>query len=128
MRCPYCGSVVEPSRDTSGALFCPACQNTGKVTPVWPPQPQGFSPPGPPAGGMAPPAGTAPSAPPGPAPGKAVAALVLGVCSILLGPLGLVLGPVAIVLAVKAQGELRRLPPGTPGQGMSITGLVLGCV
>lgn len=125
MRCPYCGSVVEPARDTSGALFCPACQNTGKVTPAWPPQPQGSSPPAVP-GGMATPAGTAASAPPGRTPGKAVAALVVGIATFVLFPLAIVLGPIALVLGIKALGEVKRSPPGTPGQGMAIAGTVLG--
>ena len=120
MRCPYCGSVVEPARDTSGALFCPACQNTGKVTPVWPPLPNGG------AGAVLSP-GAAPAAPAA-TPGKAVAALVLGICGITFSPLGLLLGPLAIVFAVQARRELKRLPAGTPGQGMSISGLVLGSI
>ncbi|HUR25695.1 MAG TPA: hypothetical protein VM327_06760 [Candidatus Thermoplasmatota archaeon] len=73
MRCPYCGSVVEPARDTSGALFCPACQNSGTVAPVWPP-------PARPAGAR----GPAPSATPPPASTrrKAVTAVVLALLAI----------------------------------------------
>jgi hypothetical protein len=58
----------------------------------------------------------------------AVAALVLGICSLVVFPLAIVLGPLAIVYGVKAQGRIRRSPPGTPGQGMAITGTILGSI
>lgn len=116
MRCPYCGSVVEPARDTSGALFCPACQNTGQVRPAWPPLPDG-------AVASAGPGTRGPSS----TSGKAVAALVLGICSVLTSPLGLLLGPLAIVFGLRARTELKGQPPGS-GQGMGLAGLILGVV
>src|SRR5687767_7314947 len=101
MRCPHCGSVVEPLRDTSGALFCPACQNTGHVSPAWARQAAQptLSPPhqrlGPPLD-LSPPAQAAWQQPAKPS-GKAVASLVLGIAAIVLFPVGLILGPIAIV-------------------------------
>ncbi|MES2154294.1 MAG: hypothetical protein V4510_04085 [bacterium] len=31
--CPFCGTVVEPGRDATGRLLCPACRNTGRMAP-----------------------------------------------------------------------------------------------
>lgn len=115
MRCPYCGSVVEPARDTSGALFCPACQNSGKVSPSAARQ-------------AAQSAASLPPQPPGGPPGKVVASLALGIGAIVLFPIGLILGPLAIVYAVKGRNELRGSPAGAPGEGMATAGLVLGIV
>ena len=113
MRCPYCGSSVEPARDTSGALFCPACQNSGIVSPAW---------------SRAHPAASALGAGrrPGSAPRKAVAALILGVTALVVFPLAIVLGPLALAFGLKAVGELKRSAAGTPGQGMAVAGLALG--
>ncbi|HJQ93361.1 MAG TPA: DUF4190 domain-containing protein, partial [Candidatus Thermoplasmatota archaeon] len=72
--------------------------------------------------GAAPP----PVGPPGATPGKAVAALVLGIAAILVFPVAIVLGPLALVFGVKAMRDLKRSPPGTPGQGMAIAGVVMG--
>lgn len=77
-----------------------------------PPYPQAFM------------AGASPAA----RPGVAVAALVLGICSMVVFPLAIVFGPLAIVYGVKAQGRIRRSPPGTPGQGMALTGIILGSI
>lgn len=129
MRCPHCGSVVEPLRDTSGALFCPACQNTGRVIAAWPPQapppaPPSAQRPGPPPGAFQPPAWQPQAKPPG----KLVASVALGISAIVLFPIGLILGTIAVICATKGRNELRRLPPGTPGEGMATAGLALGIV
>lgn len=63
---------------------------------------------------------------PAPTPGKAVAALLLGIAAFVVFPLGIILGPLALVFGIKALGRLKRLPPGTPGHGMAVTGIVLG--
>jgi hypothetical protein len=112
MRCPYCGSVVEPLVDAQGALVCPACMNTGRFASAQP----GWAAAGPSA------------APAAKVPGKLVAALVLGIASVVLFPIGLVLGPIAVVLAVQGRKELERAPRGSPGDGFATGGLVLGIV
>ncbi|MEA3137099.1 MAG: hypothetical protein QOC71_1380 [Thermoplasmata archaeon] len=114
MRCPHCGSVVEPARDTSGALFCPVCQNTG-ILPSGVPAP-------PPIPPLSPPAAV------GSAPGKATAALVLGIATFVAFPIAIVLGPIALVLGIQALRKIKASPPGTPGQGMAVAGIVLGSV
>jgi hypothetical protein len=120
MRCPHCGSVVEPMRDALGALVCPACNNTWLVG-AFPPPP-----------GMAAPfahlsaAGPQVQPPPREAPKIAVWAMVFGIAALVLFPISILLGPVAIVLGIKALGAIKRMPPGTQGQGMAVTGLVLG--
>jgi hypothetical protein len=103
--------VVEPARDTSGALFCPVCQNTG-ILPSGAPAPPPLPPLGPSAAG--------------PAPGKATAALVLGIATFVVFPLAILLGPIALVLGIQALRQVKGSPPGTPGQGMAIAGIVLG--
>lgn len=57
--------------------------------------------------------------------GTAVASLVFGILSWFALP---VIGAIlAIVLGHVARGEIRRAPPGTvDGDGMAITGLILG--
>jgi hypothetical protein len=128
MRCPYCGSVVEPMSDAQGTLVCPACQNTGQTfaaQPNWAPVAPAT-------------ANWEPQAPPPPlapqrqgdmrTPGKVVAALVLGIAGVVLFPIGLILGTLAIIYAVKGRKELQNSPTGTPGDGMATAGLVLGIV
>lgn len=131
MRCPYCGSAVEPLRDAAGQLVCPACHNTGVVAaPAGPPGPPGFPPAPTPAASAVYGAYPYPSyaAPPaGPTSGKAIAALVLGICSIVLYPLAIILAPIAIVLGVKGLREARGPPP-RPGKGMAIAGITTGGV
>jgi hypothetical protein len=57
--------------------------------------------------------------------GTAVASLVFGILSWVLLPfIGAIL---AVILGHSARGEIRRAPPGTvEGDGMAITGLILG--
>jgi hypothetical protein len=68
-----------------------------------------------------------PSAPPTPTNGKAVAALVLGICSVVVPVwgIGLVLGIIGLVLAIGAKKEN---PSGmvTAGLVLSIIGVALG--
>jgi hypothetical protein len=109
LRCPQCGSVVEPLNGPHG-LVCPACRNTGRVAVAQPP---------------AWPVGPAPAAK---APGILVAAMAFGVAAIVLFPLGLLLGAVAVILAVNGRKRLALLPPGSPGDGLATGGLVLGIV
>ncbi len=124
MRCPHCGSVVEPLRDPAGALFCPACRNTGQVpTPVASPGLAAAAPAlrGPDGSPLAAPAS------PGVTPGKSIAALVLGICGVVLWPLGILLGPLAIGFAVSSRNDSKR-DPRIGGKGMAVAGLVLGTV
>lgn len=144
MRCPYCGSTVEPTRGAAGQLVCPLCGNTGRIAAA-PPAAQSWTaapaPPAPPA--ASPSAGSPyPSSPPqwpssgdpsaagqaGRAPTKATLALVFGIATLVLFPLAILLGPVALVLGIQALRQLKRMPPNTPGQGMAITGIVLGAI
>jgi uncharacterized protein DUF4190 len=74
--------------------------------------------------------GYAPPAPrAGATPGRATAALVLGIISIpaaLIAILGLVVGIIAIVLGATARGEIHR--NGRPGSGTATLGIVLGSI
>jgi hypothetical protein len=124
MRCPYCGSVVEPMRDVQGALVCPACRNTGRVAfaqPTWSAVgAQGFTPP--------------PLPQPGVTPALAVVSLVLGVVAIFmlftlfLAPVAFVFGAVAIGLGIPPLRKGRTPPVSGAGRGMSIAGIATGGV
>ena len=71
-----------------------------------------------------------------PTSGKAVASMVLGICSTLggcmtYGVISLVCGPLAIIFAVKARNEIATGRFNPSSQGMATAGLVtgiLGCV
>jgi hypothetical protein len=112
--------MVEPGRNAAGHLVCPLCRNTGRIQAAQP------------APAAPPPASADPQAPPpgavAPAPRKALAALIVGIAAVVVAPLGLLLGPAALVLGVQALRRIKRLPPGTGGQGMAIAGIVLGGV
>jgi hypothetical protein len=138
MRCPFCGSTVEPTRNAAGQLVCPLCGNTGRIAPA-PPGAQSWTASPSPAGAAGapypsssqwpPPAGASPSSAmgaPGRAPTKALLALIFGIAAFVLFPIAIILGPVALVLGIQALRQIKRMPPGTPGQGMAITGIVLG--
>jgi hypothetical protein len=124
MRCPYCGSVVEPMRDVQGALVCPACRNTGRVAfaqPTWAPvAATGFAPP--------------PLPPPGVTPTLAIVSLVLGVVSIVmvftffLAPLAAVFGGVAIGLGIPPLRRGRSPPVSSAGRGLAVAGIVTGAI
>lgn len=122
MRCPHCGSVVEPLRDAMGELVCPACHNTGRVAGAVAPAAQ----PAAPAPGVPPYAPYA-APPPAPSSGKSIASLVVGIASIILWFLGLLLGPIALFLGISARKDVAR-QPGTGGAGMAIAGIVLGSI
>lgn len=136
MRCPHCGSVVEPLRDTAGALFCPACQNSGQVSAAWA-QPAGYPTPAAPSDPAALGHGAGPlqasaygpmAYPPAnrPASGKAIASMVVGICSIVMYFLGIVLGPIALGLGISARADIKRL--GLGGNGMGLAGIILGAI
>lgn len=59
--------------------------------------------------------------------GKAIAALVLGICAICVPYVGFVVGIVAIVMGIVARKELKR-NPSLKGDGLALTGLILGIV
>lgn len=123
MRCPFCGSSVEPGRDAAGQLVCPLCRNTGRVEAAWSQSPAPAPAAVPAAApGFAPPPAPAPG---GRAPGKSIAALAVGIAALVLFPLAIILGPVALVLGIQALRQLKRAPS-TAGQGMAIAGIVLG--
>jgi hypothetical protein len=119
MICPYCGSTVEPARDAAGTLVCPACSNTGQVTgsvaPLVAMQPTGLSAPAP-----------APYAQPRTS-GKAIAALVLGICAIVLWFTAIVTGPLAIIFGVQGLRQTKAVPQ-VQGRGMAIAGIVTGSI
>jgi hypothetical protein len=52
----------------------------------------------------------------------------LGIAAFVVFPLAILLGPVALVLGIQALRQIRRMPPGTPGQGMAVAGIVLGLI
>jgi hypothetical protein len=56
--------------------------------------------------------------------GKAIAALILGICGIVVFPL---IGVVALFVGYGAREEIRR-EPGLAGDGMATAGIVLGWV
>lgn len=96
-------------------------------SPSWPsgaPEQPAFPPP-PPAGYTLVP--TAPAAPilPRSTSGKAIAALVLGLCGLFVLPI--VCSVLAIVFGALALGEIQAAPL-LNGRGMAITGLVCGIV
>lgn len=132
MRCPFCGSTVEPARNAAGQLVCPLCGNTGRIAPAPPgAQPWTAAPPAPPASpyaaqGAWPPPAEPPGGGPGRTPTKATLALIFGIAAFVLFPFAILLGPVALVLGIQALRQIKRMPPGTPGQGLAITGIVLG--
>lgn len=129
MKCPRCATIVDVA---PGAA--PACPNCG------------FGATAPPAAApMAAPAPASPapswnaspqmSAPPmagGPAvvrtSGKAIAALIVGICSLCIPYIGIVSSIVAIVLGILGMKEVDRSNGMVKGKGMAITGLVLGIV
>jgi hypothetical protein len=51
---------------------------------------------------------------------------VFGIATFVLFPIAILLGPVALVLGIQALRQIKRMPPNTPGQGLAITGIVLG--
>jgi hypothetical protein len=60
--------------------------------------------------------------------GKAIAALVVGICSLCIPYIGIVSSIVAIVLGILGMKEVDRSNGMVKGKGMAITGLVLGIV
>lgn len=69
-----------------------------------------------------------PYPPPAPAKtnGKAIAALVLGICAILLPYIGFIIGIVAIIIAAISLKEIARKQE--QGKGLAIAGLVCGII
>lgn len=125
MRCPYCGSVVDPLRDARGDLVCPACSNTGQVAAGWT-QPAALANPAAPLPGQAGPVDSS-AAVARPTSGKAIAALVLGICSIMLWPTAIVTAPLALIFGVQALKQTSGPAP-RAGRGMAIAGIVCGSV
>ncbi|MGV3488918.1 MAG: DUF4190 domain-containing protein [Tuberibacillus sp.] len=58
--------------------------------------------------------------------GKAIAAMVLGICALVVPYVGLILGIIAIVLSNQAKKEIRNTGEG--GNGMAVAGLVCGII
>ena len=67
-----------------------------------------------------------------PTSGKAVASMVLGICSIVgcmfYGVPALVCGPLAIIFAKQANGQVRRGEAGESSRGMALAGLICGII
>ena len=104
--CPYCSSLVVPSRTPEGGLLCPVCGNTGRRSDAaWP----------------APHPGTLPYAP------GAVASLVLGIVT-FLPYVGLVTGWLAIHYGNAARRAIQAQPGRYQGQGLATAGRLLGII
>jgi Domain of unknown function (DUF4190) len=143
--CPHCGYS-----DPGAWQECPACgQFAGPAAAGPAPPPYAAAPPPhaatPPPHAAAPgdnpyAAPTAPSAPPTaygyaytppsmlPTSGKAIASMVIGICSIVLYFLGFILGPLAIGLWASARNDFKQMPPLYKGQGLATAGLVTGLI
>ncbi len=63
-----------------------------------------------------------------PTSGKAIASMVIGICSIVFYFLGFILGPLAIGLWASARSDFKQLPPLYKGQGLATAGLVTGII
>jgi hypothetical protein len=121
--CPQCGGQMFADPEVHAMVACPHCQ--AHVPLRMPVQPGGFA--------GAPPAPTAPYAgaevsPPGY--NKALASLILGICSAVLWlcPLvGLVLSIVGLVLGVQAN-QIQRRGMATAGIVLCIIGLALSAI
>jgi len=61
-----------------------------------------------------------------PTSGKAIASMVIGICSIVIYFLGFILGPLAIGLWASARNDFKQIPPSHKGQGLATAGLVTG--
>ena len=139
--CPHCGQALGATTEwADSTLECPHCRGRftlpAEVFHARVPEPTA-------AGGAPPPPSSAGDGPPPPPPpawhyqqrsapripkhasGKAIASLVLGICSIALPPAGLVLGIIALVLAQGARNEIAtNIDLG--GSGLATAGTVLG--
>ncbi|WP_253298147.1 DUF4190 domain-containing protein [Paenibacillus sp. MSJ-34] len=58
--------------------------------------------------------------------GKAIAALVLGICAIIIPYIGFIIGIIAIIMSKLSFNEIKR--SGDGGKGMAIAGLVCGII
>lgn len=63
-----------------------------------------------------------------PTSGKAIASMVIGICSIVIYILGFILGPLAIGLWASARNDFKQMPPRYKGQGLATAGLVTGII
>jgi hypothetical protein len=67
------------------------------------------------------------TAPVGSHEGRAIAALVLGICSIvLIYPLGILLGPLALWFGITGLRRINRSRRALAGSGQAIAGIVMG--
>lgn len=140
--CPACGQYVASTPGVSApAATPPAADQT--PPPGYGPPPYGAAGPAayPPAQGdnpyAAPTAAGAPAAAYAyaysqpamlPTSGKAIASMVIGICSIVIYFLGFILGPLAIGLWASARNDFKQIPPAYKGQGLATAGLVTGII
>ena len=141
--CPHCGQGLGVTTEwADSTLECPHCRGRftlpAEVFHARVPEPtseHGTPPP--------PPGGAASAGPPPPPPptwhhqqspatqvpsrtsGKAIASLVLGICSIAIPPVGLILGIIALALAHSARNEI-AYSVDLGGNGLATAGTVLG--
>jgi uncharacterized Tic20 family protein len=60
---------------------------------------------------------------------RAIAALVLGICSIvLIYPFGILLGPVALWFGITALRRIKRSGRMQAGSGLAVAGIVMGAI
>ena len=121
VQCPHCGYPVEPELQSCGSCGQPL-PGTTEGNPYAPPRQPHQPPPGSAYAYAYPSPHTLPNS------GKAIASMVLGICSIVIYPLGFLLGPLAIIFHVIARRDLRRHPPAMKGGGMNTAGLVTGII
>jgi hypothetical protein len=123
-KCPHCGYS-----DPGAWQECPSCgQYAGPEANAAPP---GHNPYAAPTAASAPPTAYGYAYPPPamlPTSGKAIAAMVIGICSIVLYFLGFILGPLAIGLWASARNDFKQIPPSYKGQGLATAGLVTGII
>jgi len=143
--CPSCGQyAAPPAQAPAPYMTTPSVPPADQTPPPgYGPPPYGAAGPGayPPTPGdnpyAAPTAGGAPPAAYGyaysqpsmlPTSGKAIASMVIGICSIVIYFLGIILGPLAIGLWASARNDFKQIPPSHKGQGLATAGLVTGII
>jgi len=123
-QCPHCGYS-----DQGAWQECPTCgQYTGRA--AAPPSSDDNPYAAPAAAGPPPAAYGYAYRPPAtlPTSGKAIASMVIGICSIPFYFLGFILGPLAIGLWASARNDFKQYPPTHKGQGLATAGLVTGII
>ena len=143
--CPHCGQGLGVTTEwVDSTLECAHCRGrftlpaevfhartpepvaAGDASPPPPPNPGGAGPPPPPPPTWHHQQHSAHRLPMR-ASGKAIASMVLGICSVAIPPAGVILGIIALVLAQSARNEIANNTD-TGGSGFATAGTVLGII